>query len=158
RLSTTDIVAEIVKLLEPLRLFIPGKDFPFPPEQPGWLKDDIPNQIRRLIEALQPAAPEAFERSAIREERMRAREVIDAIDELASQFKNAPRDLKLDSPIADYHPDSHPARLFAELKHVRDRCEAIERDTLTAGRKDQVKQACANMALFIIRMFSLKEP
>jgi hypothetical protein len=137
---TNEIGAEVVKLLEPLR--------------PEWTMADIPGRVRKNIEALRADVPAFFEREAIKTERDRARGLIDTIAELERQFRNAPRELKLDFPIDDLHPDSHPARLFAELNYVRERCEAIIADTLTAGRKDQVKRSCARVALHLIRTFS----
>ncbi len=142
--SANEIGAEIVKLLEPPR--------------PEWTAAEIPGRVCKNIEALRADVPAFFEREAIKTERERAGGLIDTIAELERQFKNAPRELKLDFPIDDLHPDSHPARLFAELSHVRERCEAIVADTLTAGLKDQVKGRCAQSALHLIRTFSTQRP
>jgi hypothetical protein len=138
--STNEIGAEVVELLEPLR--------------PEWTAAEIPGRVYKSIEALQADVPEYFEREAIKTERERARGLIDTIAELERQLRNAPRELKLDFPIDDLHPDSHPARLFTELNYLRERCETIIADTLIAGRKDQVKRSCAQVALHFIRIFS----
>jgi hypothetical protein len=142
--STNEIGAEIVKLLEPRR--------------PGWTAAEIPDRVHKNIEALRADVPAFFQREAINTERDRARGLIDTIADLERQFRIAPRELKLAFPIDDLHPDSHPARIFAELNHVRERCEAIIANTLTAGRKDQVKGWCARTALHLIRTFSTQNP
>jgi len=124
-----------------------------------WNEAEVPGRICQNLEAWKSTMHATFDREAVRQDRERARNVIEKIDELERDLMlTSPRDLKIDFSTKDVHPDSHPGRLFAELANVRERCEAIEAETLAAGRKDQVKQSCAETALFMIKVFSTEEP
>jgi hypothetical protein len=149
--STAEIAAAIAKLFSKTP---PAKKT----LRAEWNEAEVPGRICQNLEAWKCTMRATFDREAVRQDRDRARNVIERIDELERALVTGPRDLKIDFSTKDVHPDSHPGRLFAELAHVRERCEAIEAETLAAGRKDQVKQSCAETALFMIQVFSTEEP
>jgi hypothetical protein len=122
-------------------------------------EDGIAAAVREAIDLLRDVIPDFFSRTAIRKTRAAARAVVKTIDKLETLVEASP-ELRLRIPIKvkDLHPDSHPARLIAELKWLGETCKDADNATLTTGRKDQVKEWCLRVAWSLIQRFSAQKP
>ena len=120
-------------------------------------EDEIAAAVREAIDLLLDVIPDFFSRAAIQKTRTTAREAIKAIDRLERLIEASP-ELRLRIPVKDLHLDSHPARLFAGLKWLRETSKDAIDASLTTGRKNQVKEWCVQVAWILIHRFSAQKP
>ena len=103
------------------------------------------------IKTFRDAAPKHFKRRAIRETRGTAQGIINAIDRLERQMRDASPEMEL--RLRYYRTD-----LSTALDQVRRECRSAIQSSHIGGKKDHVKEWVAKVAATLIRRFSAEVP
>jgi hypothetical protein len=97
--------------------------------------------------------PSLYDRSVITATRDDARAILDAIETLQDMLAAAGRELRMRLKL-----DSDRPPVFEALDDVRKECERAVTQSLTSGRKDQVKRHCVQRACVLIQKYSQRKP
>jgi len=120
------------------------------PWQQRWCREEILADVETQIQRLRETVSKFFSRDSIIRTREDAREITKTIAKLQQQLSRASPELKMRF--------SHRQNLPTELALLSDECKRAVASALTEGRKDQVKEWCAQMAHVLTRKYSDKEP
>jgi hypothetical protein len=119
------------------------------------LRTEIPAAVGTQIEHLRKVNPEFFSRAAVRNTRDEARLLLRAIKIFEGRIAQATPELRVRLKLDLQQEEFGTQRLFRELKHLRDECNAAVQG---ASGTNQLKEQCARTAISLIVMYSDRKP